>query len=179
MAFQHGWNNNSSGFVSRHARIQEFSSGVGGPGPSVIKIPDNVFIVLFLVVLPLFYRMPMVYFKENYNFPRFQRGSNIFSRGGSTFSRGGGGGVQLLIPYWIPYNLSFSRGVRAPCPPLCISACNILLWKKLTMRKCYQSWPPPLGIPKCIHGVWENNHSGLTRIQIVFEFFNGSTVTQW
>ena len=28
--------------------------------------------------------------------------------------------------------------------------------------------PPPLGIPKCIHGVWENNHSGLTRIQIVF-----------
>ena len=39
--------------------------------------------------------------------------------------------------------------------------------------------PPPLGIPKCIHGVWENNHSGVTRIQIVFEFFNGSTVAQW
>ena len=30
----------------------------------------------------------MVYFKENYNFTRFQRGSNIFSKGG-----GGGGGV--------------------------------------------------------------------------------------
>ena len=45
--------------------------GGGGPGPSVIKIPDNVFIVLFLVVLHLFYRMPMVYFKENFNFPRF------------------------------------------------------------------------------------------------------------
>ena len=59
----------------------------GGPGPSVIKIPDNVFIVLFLVVLHLFYRMPMVYFKENYNFSRFQGGLNIFSRrgGGSNF----------------------------------------------------------------------------------------------
>ena len=123
----------------------------------------------------------MVYFKENYNCPRFQRGSNIFSRGVQLFL----GGIQLLIPHWIPYNLCFSRGVQAPCPPppppppppLWISACNILLWKKLTMRKSYQFWPPPpLGIPKCIHGVWENNHSGLTRIQIVFEFFNGSTV---
>ena len=29
------------------------------------------------------------YFKENYNFPRFQRGSNIFQGGGGpTFSRG-------------------------------------------------------------------------------------------
>ena len=28
--------------------------------------------------------------------------------------------------------------------------------------------PPPLGIPKYIHGVWKNNHSGLSRIQIVF-----------
>ena len=44
--------------------------------------------------------MPMVYFKENYNFPRFQRGSNIFSRGGGpTFSRGGGGGgSNCLFP---------------------------------------------------------------------------------
>ena len=48
----------------------------------------------FLVVLHLFYRVPMVYFKENYNFPRFQRGSNIFFQGGGggpTFFRGGGG----------------------------------------------------------------------------------------
>ena len=27
-----------------------------------------------------------------------------------------------------------------------------------------------------VHGVWENNHSGLTRIQIVFEFLMGA---QW
>ena len=49
------------------------------------------------------------------------------SRRGPTFSRGGGvqifpgGGVQSLIPYRIPYNLSFSRGggSRPPAlPPL-------------------------------------------------------------
>ena len=36
--------------------------------------------------------------KENYNFPRFQRGSNIF-QGASNFFQGGGGGggVQMLI----------------------------------------------------------------------------------
>ena len=62
----------------RGSRNFRWGGGGGGPGPSVIKIPDNVFIVLFLVVLHLFYRMPMVYFKENYNFPRFQRGSNNF-----------------------------------------------------------------------------------------------------
>ena len=38
------------------------------------------------------------------------------------------------------------------------------------MSKSYQFCPtPPLGIPKCIHGVWENNHSGLTRIKIAFQ----------
>ena len=51
------------------------------------KNPRQRFFSSFLVVLHLFYRMPMVYFKENYNFPRFQRGSAIFSRegGGSNF----------------------------------------------------------------------------------------------
>ena len=84
----------------RGSRNFRQGEGGGGPGPSAIKIPDNVFIVLFLVVLHLFYRMPMVYFKENYNFPRFQRGSNIFSRGvGGVQLFLGGGGVQLLIPY--------------------------------------------------------------------------------
>ena len=122
------------------------------------------------------------FFKWNYNFPRFQRGSNIFFRG----SGGGvqlfqGWGVQLLIPYRIPYSLCFSGGWggSGPHAPLWISACNILLWQKLDMRKSYQFWPPPpLGIPTCIHGIWENNHSGLTRIQIVFELFNGSAVVK-
>ena len=57
-----------------------------------IKSYDNVFLVL-----NLFYRRPTVTFIENYHFPRFQRGSNIFPGGGGgpTISRGGGG----LIAY--------------------------------------------------------------------------------
>ena len=50
----------------------------------------------------------MVYFKENCNFPRFQRGSIIFSKGslGVNFLQGGGGGggggeaiAYSLYPY--------------------------------------------------------------------------------
>ena len=40
----------------------------------------------------------MVYFKENYNFPRFQRGSTIFQGGGgggSNFFQSGGGGGSI------------------------------------------------------------------------------------
>ena len=72
---------------------------------------------IFFLVLSLFYWSQMVNFEENYNFSRFQRGSNIFK---------GGGGVQLfprgsncLYPIetqW-PYNLRFSRGFRTPWPP--------------------------------------------------------------
>ena len=47
------------------------------------RLPENS---IFLV-LNLFYSFTMVSFKQNYNFPRFQRGSNIF-QGGPTFSRG-------------------------------------------------------------------------------------------
>ena len=60
-----------------HARIQEFSSGGGGPGNS-----DNV----FYVAISVFYRSQMVNFKKNYHFSRFRMGSIIFQ----------GGGVQLL-----------------------------------------------------------------------------------
>ena len=45
----------------------------------------------FFLVLNLFYSFTegVQYFKENLNFPRFQRGSNIFQGGGvPTFSRG-------------------------------------------------------------------------------------------
>ena len=62
-----------------HARIQEFLPGGGVQA----RLPENS---IFLV-LNLFYSFTMVYFKQNYNFPRFQRGSNIF-QGGPTFSRG-------------------------------------------------------------------------------------------
>ena len=46
----------------------------------------------------------MVYLKENYNFPRFQNGSNIFQEG-SSFSQG-------------PMELVILQEVWTPCPPL-------------------------------------------------------------
>ena len=88
-----------------HVRIQEFSpSGGGGgvedPGPPDSKKLRQRCFVIFAVFSPhlqlieQFYigdrsQGPMVYFSENKNFPRFQRGSNI--------SRGGGGVVQLFF----------------------------------------------------------------------------------
>ena len=51
-----------------HARIQEFSSGGGGGVVQVHlaykKSSDNVFFVLFFFVLNLFYRSPVVTFKD-------------------------------------------------------------------------------------------------------------------
>ena len=65
----------------------------------------------------------MVYFKENYYFPSFQKGSNILQWVGV-----GGGGVQLLIPYRF-YSIEIhitcdfpgggggGGGFQVPCPP--------------------------------------------------------------
>ena len=92
-----------------HARIQEFSSDGGGGGGGVQvhlaykKKALTTFFSFIFLVLNLFYRSPVVTFKENYYFPRFQWGWN--------FSGGGGGesnflqGVQLLFPNRNPYNL--------------------------------------------------------------------------
>ena len=53
----------------------------------------------------------MVYFKENCNFPRFQRGSIIFFQGeGPNFLQGGGGGgiAYSLYPYQFLNNHALS-----------------------------------------------------------------------
>ena len=137
----------------------------GGRGSRSIchkKISDNVFLVL-LVVRHLFYRIWFI--SKKIITSEVPEGLQHFSRGGGgpTFSRG----IQLLIPYRIPYNLCFSRGVRAPCPPLdqrmqYLDQLDVVSYeKKLSILTLL------LGIPKCIHGVWESNHSGLTMIQIV------------
>ena len=71
------------------ARVQEFSCRRvdSTDTPSAIKN-------LFFFVLNLFYRSQLVYFKENFNFPWFQRGSINSSRGedGVHLFPGGGGG---------------------------------------------------------------------------------------
>ena len=82
-----------------HARIQEFLPRcvcvcVGGGGVQV-QLPeissDNVFFLIiylfFFSALLILQRVSNGYFKENNNFPRFQRGPT-FSGGGPAFSRG-------------------------------------------------------------------------------------------
>ena len=65
-----------------------FTRGGGGSRPDCQKTALTTF---FSPQLVKYSGLSMVYFKENYNFPRFQRGSNIF-QGGPTFSRG----IQLF-----------------------------------------------------------------------------------
>ena len=81
-----------------HVQIQEISSGVGGVQVYLTQNALSTDFYLFyyyyifspqLIVQrgPMFF---MLYFKENYNFPRFQREST-FSRGSNFFQVGGGG----------------------------------------------------------------------------------------
>ena len=57
------------------------------------------------------------YFKENYNFPRFQRGSNIFQGGGVSKIFQGGGGPNANF-YKTHITCDFPGGVRTPYPPV-------------------------------------------------------------
>ena len=90
----------------------------GGGGKWVqVQLPengsDNVVLFCFLVQ-----RVSNGYFKENYYFLRFQRGSNFFKTGGegeSNFFQVGGGSNANF--YRNPYNLWFSSGGLDPYPP--------------------------------------------------------------
>ena len=53
------------------------------------------------------------YFKENYKFSRFQRGSNIF-QGVQLFP----GGVQIIISIETHITCDFPGGYGPPIPPL-------------------------------------------------------------
>ena len=78
--------------ISIHARVQEFSSG---RVDSRCICHKN----LIFFVLNLFYRSQLVYFKENFNFPWFQRGtinSSSGKDGVQLFPGGGRGGIQVL-----------------------------------------------------------------------------------
>ena len=88
---------------TKHARIQEFSSGGGGVQVSLTKKLWRF----------CFFSPQLILQKSN---GQFQRNLSFFKvpEGVHHFP----GAVQLLFPYRNPYNLWFSRGVRTPCPPL-------------------------------------------------------------
>ena len=75
-----------------------FRRGGGGGGDVQCSGPSDI------LKLCLFYRSPMVTFKENYHFPRFQ-GLFVFW--------GGGGGGNCLFPIETHITRDF-QGVRTP-----------------------------------------------------------------
>ena len=87
-----------------HARIQEISSGGGGPGQSDKKALTTFFFSPQLIFTEVKWSIS----KKSIIFQGF-RGGPTFSRGGggSNIFQGGGGSnlFQLLIPYRNPYNL--------------------------------------------------------------------------
>ena len=90
-----------------------FRQGGGGQAQSDKKALTN-----FFLVLSLFYWSQMVNFEENYNFSRFQRGSNIFQGGGgSNFFQGGPIAYTLLKPNG-HITWDFPGGSGPPDPPL-------------------------------------------------------------
>ena len=87
----------------------------GGEGEGVTeKSFDNAFFSLFFVSNLFDRGGPMVYFKEYYNFPRFQwAGVQHLPEGSNFFS---GEGVQLLIPMGT-YRTCDIPGGPDPSPP--------------------------------------------------------------
>ena len=66
----------------------EFIARGGGVQARLPEYSSDAFFIPQLI-LQFYSELSMVYFKENYNFPRVQRGPT-FSRWVPTFSRGGG-----------------------------------------------------------------------------------------
>ena len=98
----------------RHPRIQQESSTEGGPDLSVIQK-----LTTFVLVLNLFYRRPMVDFKENYIVPRFLERGPTFVRG-PTFSRGS----NCLFPKDTYIACDLPGGIRTTCSLLYVGACT-------------------------------------------------------
>ena len=111
--------------VSSHASCADPGIFVRGVHVNLTKkSSDNV---CFFLVLSLFNRSQMVYFKDNYHFSRFWRGSKIF-QGGPTFS--GEGGSHCLFP--ITYDFRGGPDPLSP-PPLWIRTCALQSFTIMTV----------------------------------------------
>ena len=126
--------------VILQAQIQEFLSG-GGVGWGMARRPkkqsgQRFFVVFFSrqLILQFTEVVKWYYCRENYTFPRIQRGSYIFQVGGvPTFSREGGGDVQMLSSIETHITCDFPGGVRTPCPLDQHMYCNYMLTTDLLM----------------------------------------------
>ena len=110
---------------SRALRIEScadpgfFLVGGGGGGGGGGVRPDGqktVWTFVFFKSSTYFTEGVQWFYRENYTFPRIQRGSNIFQGGPTFFFRGGGGGgggVQTLISIE-----THPGGSGPPIPPL-------------------------------------------------------------
>ena len=70
----------------------------GGSRPDCKKTALTLFFLSLQLILQFYSGLSMVYFKENYNFPRYRRGSNIFQWVEVQLLPGGGGLNANL--YW-------------------------------------------------------------------------------
>ena len=96
--------------------FRNFCQGGWGLGPTARKQPGQCFFYFFFF---FFFLSQLIlqftegvqqwfYCRENYTFPRIQRGCNIFQGVGSNFP-GGGGGLNAYF-YRNPYNVIFQGG---------------------------------------------------------------------
>ena len=97
---------------------RSFFSGGGGFHARRPEM-DNVFFLQLIEGVQWFD------YRENYTFPRIQRGSNIFQGGGGSniFQ---GGGVLIIIFKETHITCDFPGGVQTP-PPLWIRTCKIAI----------------------------------------------------
>ena len=87
---------------------RNFGQG-GGPGPTARKQPGQRFYFSSQLILQFTEGVQWFYCRENFTFPRIQRGSNIFQWGGGagpTFSR-----------WKMHINCDFPGGAQTPYPP--------------------------------------------------------------
>ena len=110
-----------------------FRGGGGGSMPDGQKWTTYFFLLLLFcpqLILQFIEGVQWFSYRENYTFPRIQKGSNIFQGGGgggSNFFLGGGGGVLIVISKET-HIMWFSRGAGGP-DPLSMQNCNLgLFW---------------------------------------------------
>ena len=95
--------------IETHITCDFFQGGVWTPTP-----PPSPWIFSPQLILQFTEGVQWFYCRENYTFPRIQRGSNIFS----VCVCGGGGGVQMLISIETHITCDFFQGgVWTPTPP--------------------------------------------------------------